>query len=115
MCHHRSTVTGESSQQAAGRELFEELGLRLDLENTRPHLTINDINCFCDIYLLEHEIDIDSLTLQYEKVQAVKWASREEVISLLETNQFITYYKSFIELLFDSRKKYGSHQSENLK
>ena len=33
---------------------------------------------FDDIYILEKEIDISKLTLQYEEVQAVKWVGIEE-------------------------------------
>ena len=34
---------------------------------------------------------------------------------MIDKGEFITYYKSFIELLFDSRKSYGSHKSESRK
>ena len=36
-----SATAGDSSQAAAARELEEELGIGLDLENVRPQLTIN--------------------------------------------------------------------------
>ena len=110
-----SALTGETSQQAAERELFEELGYKFDFKNIRPKFTVNFDKGFCDVYLIECEIDIDNLTFQYEEVQAVKWASREEILSMLEKSEFITYYRSFLELLFDGRKSYGSHSSENLK
>lgn len=46
------------------RELEEEIGLKLDLSNTRPHLTVNFDEGFDDIYLVEADIDLDELTLQ---------------------------------------------------
>ena len=110
-----SALAGETSQQAAERELFEELGYKIDLTNIRPNFTVNFNEGFCDIYLIENEVDIASLTLQYEEVQAVKWASRAEILEMLDKQDFITYYRSFIELMFDGRKSYGSHSSENLK
>ena len=110
-----SALAGETSQQAAERELFEELGYKIDLTNIRPKFTVNFNNGFCDIYLIEHDVDIESLTLQYEEVQAVKWAGREEILEILDRREFITYYKSLIELMFDGRKSYGSHSSEELK
>ena len=36
-----SATTGDTSQRAAEREVFEEIGFELSLENTRPTLTIH--------------------------------------------------------------------------
>ncbi len=103
-----SAVQGDTSQMAAERELFEELGLKLDLTNIRPHLTINFIRGFDDVYLIEKDVDINQLTLQYEEVQTVKWATREEILFLIEEGKFIPYYPSLINLFFDMRKQYGN-------
>ncbi|WP_313340462.1 NUDIX domain-containing protein [Sedimentibacter sp.] len=103
-----SAVKGDNSQNAAERELFEEIGLKIDLTNVRPHITINFKNGFDDYYLIEQDIDINELSLQYEEVQKVKWASMEEIFSMIDDGQFIPYYKSLIQLLFDNRKQYGS-------
>ncbi|WP_042477651.1 NUDIX hydrolase [Bacillus ndiopicus] len=103
-----SAVAGDTSQQAAARELFEELGIHYDFENIRPQLTINFERGFDDYYLIEHDIDLNELTLQLEEVQAVKWASQEEIFKLIEDGLFIPYYKSIIGFLFEGRAKYGS-------
>lgn len=105
-----SATEGDSSQSAAERELFEEIGLRLDLKHIRPHMTINFKYGFDDIYLVEEDVDITGLSLQYEEVQNVKWASKEEIFSMIESGEFISYYPSLIQLLFDIRKQYGCHQ-----
>lgn len=105
-----SAVKGDTSQSAAERELFEEIGLRLDLKSIRPHITINFDNGFDDVYLIQDDIDISKLSLQYEEVQKVKWASREEILSMIENGEFIPYYQSLIQLFFDIRKQYGCHQ-----
>jgi isopentenyldiphosphate isomerase len=103
-----SAIKGDTSQSAAERELYEEIGLTVDLKNIRPHITINFNNGFDDVYLIEQEVDINELSLQYEEVQNVKWASKEEIFSLIESGEFIPYYQSLIQLFFDIRKKYGS-------
>jgi isopentenyldiphosphate isomerase len=77
------------------------------LKNIRPHITINFNNGFDDVYLIEQEVDINELSLQYEEVQKVKWASKEEIFSMIESGEFIPYYQSLIQLFFDMRKKYG--------
>ena len=105
-----SAVAGDSSQTAAERELFEEIGLKLDLAHIRPHLTINFTHGFDDYYLIEADIDLEALQLQYEEVQRVKWATKHEILDLIEQDAFIPYHKSLIELLFDMRYKYGAVQ-----
>ncbi len=103
-----SAIKGDTSQSAAERELFEEIGLRVDLKNIRPHITMNYNYGFDDIYLIEQDVDINELSLQYEEVQKVKWASKEEIFLMIDSGEFIPYYQSLIQLFFDSRKKYGA-------
>lgn len=84
----------------------------MDLQNVRPHLAVNFEHGFEDIYLIEKEVDIDKLKLQYEEVQRVKWASMEEIYQMLDEGTFIPYYKSLIQLFFDMRKQYGMQRIE---
>lgn len=102
-----SAVKGDTSRTAAEREVFEELGLKLDLQNVRPYITINFDNGFDDVYLIEKEVDINELTLQYEEVQNAEWASEDEILSMLENGNFIPYHANFIKLLFAMRGQYG--------
>ncbi|WP_411842339.1 NUDIX hydrolase [Salinicoccus sp. HZC-1] len=103
-----SATKGDTSRSAASRETMEELGIKLDLEEVRPHLTINFDRGFDDIYLLEKDVDIGGLDLQYEEVQAVKWASKEEILDMIEESTFIPYFPSLINLLFEMRNQVGA-------
>lgn len=110
-----SAISGETPQTAIERELFEELGLTVNLQGIRPHLTVNFKGGFNDFFLLEREVDLSELCLQYEEVQAVRWAGREEVLAMIEKGEFISYYPGLVDFIFESRKAYGSHKSEHLK
>ena len=94
-----SALQGETSQQAMERELREELGLALDLDGIRPNLTVN----------FDRDVDAAGLRLQPEEVQAVKWATLDEILTMIDAGTFIPYYKSLIQLFFDSRERYGCH------
>lgn len=109
-----SATKGDTSQTAAERELFEELGIKINLENIRPNLTVNFEHGFDDIYLIEKEVDLNELSLQAEEVQNVKWASLNEIERMLDSEEFIPYYSSFIHLLFDTRIQYGVTQNNNI-
>ena len=101
-------VAGESSQSAAERELFEEIGYKFDFTNIRPHLTVNFEVGFDDYYLIEANVDIDKLYLQFNEVQQVKWASKEAILKLLENDEFIPYHENLLGLLFEMRGRYSA-------
>ena len=102
-------VSGDTSRAAAERETREELGLSIDLSGIRPTLTIHWENGFDDYYVLTRDVDPESLHLQYEEVQAVRWAGREEILQMIDDGKFIPYEKSLIELLFFRRNHRSSH------
>lgn len=104
-----SVIAGETSSEAAEREVLEELGYNISLENIPPAITIHFEGGYDDTYLLEQDIDINSLKLQYEEVQAVKWATMEEIMQMIDEGTFIPYHKAKIELLFFLRNHKGAH------
>ena len=98
-----SAICGENSQEAAERETMEELGLKIDLLDYRPALTVHWDKGFDDVFILTMDIEIESLRLQEEEVQAVRWSSLEEILAMIDQGIFIPYEKSFVELLFRLR------------
>jgi len=96
---------GDTGQQAAGRELYEEVGITADLSEATPHLTIQTVRTFCDIYLHQMDVDIESLQLCQNEVAQVKWATRDEILTMIESNTFVPYQDGLIELCFSLAKK----------
>lgn len=96
-----AAISGDTSQMAAGRELFEEVGISVNFENTLPHFTINtDDNAFCDFYLIRQDVDIDKLVLQEDEVAQVKWATKEEIFDMIDNGNFVKNQRGIIELCF---------------
>lgn len=99
-----SALAGETSSMAAERETMEELGLSINLSDTRPAFTINFPEGFDDYYLIKKEVELSELTLQKEEVQDVRWADKEEVIQMLEEGTIIPH--RLLLQLFDRRAFY---------
>lgn len=104
-----SAISGDTSQSAAEREVYEEIGYKLSLDGIRPTLTINFDEGFDDMYLIQQDLDISKLKLQDEEVKDVRWASKEEILIMIDKETFIPYHGSLIELLFFMRNKKGTH------
>ena len=98
---------GETSRRGAEREVREELGVSLDLSGLRPSVTVNFDGGFDDFYILTRDLSLEDLTLQEEEVQAVRWASLEEILDMLGRGTFIPYPESFLRFLFDMRTQFG--------
>lgn len=110
-----SSTAGENSQTAAQRELEEEIGLKVSFEKIRPILTVHFDHGFDDIYTLNMDVDINDLKLQYEEVQAVKWASEEEILEMIADGTFIPYHEHLISLLFFMRDHRGTFKHDEEK
>ena len=104
-----SAVAGDTSRTAAQRETMEEIGLAIDLTDELPKMTLPFDCGFDDIYTLTMDVDLSTLTLQESEVQAVKWATEAEILSLMDAGQFLPYHKSLIQLLFAMKDSRGAH------
>lgn len=83
--------TGETSIQAMITEIYEEIGL--DINKDELNLVYSgrdDIDkVFFDLYYIKKDFSIESLTLQKEEVESVKWMTIDEVKQLTSTNEFL--------------------------
>ena len=100
---------GDTSERAAWRETHEELGLDLDFSGLRPSLTLYWEHGFDDYYIITHPVDPDTLTLQKEEVEKVRWATLDEILKLIDEGLFIPYEKSLMELLFARQNRQSAH------
>lgn len=101
-----SAVTGDSSRQAAEREIKEELGLDIDLSSEMPRMTINFEKGFDDYWMTTLDVEIDDLKLQYEEVKDARWVNKEELMKMVNEGVFINYF--FIDKIFDIYKRLGA-------
>ena len=96
-----SAVAGDTSLAAAERETLEELGLQFSLAGRKPAVPRWYGAMIDDYYILPLNVALSDLHLQREEVQAVRWASREDILTLLAQGQFCPNPPGMIALLFD--------------
>jgi len=106
-----SAVAGDSSSQAAERELAEELGLKMDLSDLVPQFTITIKNGFDDYYIVKKDVNLSHVSLQKEEVQAVRWADKKEIIKMQQEGTFIPYW--FLDKIFELDSWYNTFRNED--
>lgn len=82
-------LAGETTKQAAMRELEEELGVQVN----ESELTLLEVyqqrNYFMDIFVVKKDVDTTTLVLQPEEVVDAKWVSHEELLQMIEEKQTV--------------------------
>ncbi len=104
-----SVVAGETSAMGAERELCEEIGIQCSFQDRLPVMTAVFEGAFDDFYIIHQDVEPSTLSLQYEEVSEVKYASMEEIFSMMDEGTFIPYHKSLIEYLFAQSRRVGIH------
>lgn len=90
----------ETSQSALERELKEELGITLELQQAQPYVTLQSEGIFDDIYLLQWSTT--PILFQPSEVQQVRFVTYEELVTLVEEEKFVKINLPFIRYVFDT-------------
>ena len=82
-------LAGETTKQAAVRELEEEIGISIGEEELTLVEVYRHKNYFMDIFTVKKDIDLQKLTLQPEEVVDAKWVSDEVLRKMIEDKQIV--------------------------
>ncbi len=94
--------SGETSLEAAIREIKEELGIDIqknDLEFIGSNKRIKD---FVEVWLCKKNISLEELTLQVDEVQDAKWFSIEEFEKMIKNDEGINSGFEIFKMYYDN-------------
>ncbi|MEG1886635.1 MAG: NUDIX domain-containing protein [Oscillospiraceae bacterium] len=100
-----AAVAGENSYSAAGRELFEELGIASKREDLKLIKRFIRKNSFLDVYMIYADVSIFDLILQKEEVADVKWVTVAELKQMIKEGNFHNYGSEYFECVFSAFQK----------
>lgn len=86
-CSGGCAVSGETSREAAVRELFEETGIRAAEDEIGLEWSLTTDSMLRDFYILEKDVPLSALRLQSIEVCAAKWVSFERLCEMARCGQ----------------------------
>ncbi len=99
-------VYGQTSVEGMQTEIKEEIGLDVNVDELEFVDTIERKEKYVDLYYLEGDYSLDSITMQKDEVDDVKWMSRREIENLHSANKYKeTHYNYFIEVVKSKKIK----------
>lgn len=102
--------TGESLENAALRELSEEVGIRISIDDLNPfgerEFTIKDTNSHITyFYYVKSNLNANDFVIQKEELSEVKWFDIDKVISMIRLKDASIVFKEERIYLFEQLKK----------
>ncbi len=90
-----AAISGETSFQAAKRELFEELGIPSDEKTLKKILRLKRRNSLLDVWMITCDIKAEQLKLQKSEVAEARWVSEDELRNMIDKGLFHNYGKEY--------------------
>lgn len=100
--HGGAAVSGETSVEAAKRELFEEIGVDADASRFRLVRRIKKRNSLVDVYIVRCNVPICKLVLQQSEVAEVKKVHLNQLKKMVNKGEFHNYGKAYFNSLFSA-------------
>ena len=82
-------LAGETTMQAAVREVKEELGITITANELFLLHIYRQRNYFMDIYLVKKDIDIRGIVLNESETINAKWVSKEELQAMIDNQEVV--------------------------
>lgn len=99
-CSGGCAVAGETSREAAVRELFEETGIRAKTDEINLEWSLTTDSMLRDFYTLIKDVPLNCLRLQTTEVCAAKWVSMERLYEMSLSGQTTRTVSRWLENRF---------------
>ena len=101
-----AAIAGETSFQAARRELKEELGIDTDRDSLIKLTRIRRKNSLVDVWMTFCDEKAENLRLQKSEVDSVKWVSKSEFEEMIAKGEYHNYGEEYFDRVFEKIDDY---------
>lgn len=92
-------LAGETTAQAAAREVKEEIGIDITESELTYLYEYKQRNYFMDIYLVNKDVNINDIVLDLNEATDAKWVTKDELEVMIEDRQFVNSVAQRYDLL----------------
>ena len=78
--------SGQTSVIAIKEEIFEEIGIDIDVNDIKLFKTYKYEDAFKDVYVINQDIDLNKVKLEKDEVEKVIYLTKEEIYDLIKNN-----------------------------
>ncbi len=101
-----AAISGESSFEAAKRELFEELGIPSTEESLKKILRLKRRNSLLDVWVTTCDQSPEKLKLQASEVAEARLVTESELDEMIKDGRFHNYGKDYFEQVLGAVRTY---------
>jgi len=102
-----AAISGEDSFTAASRELYEELSIKMNINDAKKAFRMTRRrNSLLDVWITGCNTPANELTLQESEVAEAKWITEEELRQMIKDGRFHNYGEEYFSLMFKETKNY---------
>lgn len=101
-----AAISGESSFEAAKRELFEELGIPSTEESLKKILRLKRRNSLLDVWVTTCDESPEKLKLQASEVAEARLVTESELEAMIKDGRFHNYGKDYFEQVLGAVRTY---------
>lgn len=91
-----SVMLGENSKETIIRGAKEELDIDINSNELKFITKFKTGNVWIDTYIIKHDYDISKTKFQEDEVSDAKWATWEEINTLVNNGEFIKHRWEFV-------------------
>lgn len=91
----------ETPEEAIVREVEEELSLKIEHQQFKliDRIILKDKPCIFNVYILEGNFNIQEMKIQEEEVESVYWLDKNQIINLIEEENFLQSHGKIFKLI----------------
>jgi isopentenyldiphosphate isomerase len=95
-----SAMSGEAPDEAAERELSEEMGIEAPRDELKLIRCMVRKNSILNIFLVQRDTPVSELNLQKSEVSDAKWVHRNKLRQTIKNGEFHNYGKEYFDAVF---------------
>ena len=100
-CTSGSVIAGESSYDGIIREIKEEIGIDIDINQKNMIHSFIDDDAIFEMWYFKQDVDIGNTDLQISEVDNIKYMNKKEILKMIRDKEICPIFECIERLVND--------------